>query len=355
MGASTCLVSLLVVALLSGLCSPAASPNNSRVLHRTVSLIQEYLMLRPTPAHLLWPGCTNVTLERCILQPFEAVDPLPSRAAVIIMPGGAYRLHAEDMEGAVVAKWFAVRGITAFVLFYRLPWMCGSHAPLQDGIRALQFVREHASTWGINPHLVGLVGFSAGGHLALGVTTHFAHPFGVRPEKGCVPSSSSSPWWHRNPAPIPPDFLVLLYPIVNMGNGDGCVPLCRRALLGDNPHPSLVDFYNLDQHVHSWMPPTFVVQSSGDTCAPRNHTLQLAKAYRRAHRPLRLHLLRGHCHGYGIGMCPMTNFSYTECACALSSDEESWTTRLEAWMRLRLGMTGIRGTYPRTRPQSPAQ
>ncbi|MEO5944082.1 MAG: alpha/beta hydrolase, partial [Ferruginibacter sp.] len=151
-----------------------------------------------------------------------------SGAAVIICPGGSYKVIVYDGEGIANAKEFAKNGVAAFVLKYRLPedslQVDKKIAPLQDAQQAIKLVRENAAAWGIDPNKIGIAGFSAGGHLAATVATHF--------KKSYIEN--------KNNTSLRPDFLIVVYPVIsmqdNLTHADS-----RRNLLGSNPSKEIID------------------------------------------------------------------------------------------------------------------
>eukprot|EP00906_Rhabdomonas_costata_P023430 RCo033712 len=324
-----------------------AAVNATVLFQNSVAMLREYPSIADTAGNIsLWPRTCRFAGTEPFLQVFVTPTPARSRAAVLIIPGGAYSGVAVSIEGGLVARWFNQRGISAFVLVYRTPWDNGPHAPLQDGTRALRLIRIRAKGWGINPHRVGIVGFSAGGHVGLGVSLHYAHMFASRDQDKCMTSElrpRPRPWarlWFSRTLTRPPDFLILVYPVVSIGFPLLCLGLCQKMLLGTYPDPLLIHFYSLERHVTPSVPPTFLLMSRNDPCVPPSHSMLLANAYRDVNRPLQVHLIPGSCHAYSIGMCPLYYDNSTQCDCVLSAEEQTWTHRLEAWLRLRRDIRG---------------
>ncbi len=248
----------------------------------------------------------NWTKMRFITDPSLDMYPAPSGkatgTAVIICPGGGYWGLAIDHEGAQVAKWLNGLGVTAFVLKYRLPDSAimenKSIGPMQDGQRAIRMVRRHAKEWGIDPDKIGIMGFSAGGHLASTLSTHFN-------EKVYEPEDSTS---------ARPDFSLLIYPVISMGAGithQGS----RVNLLGDNPSPELVKHFSNELQVTSDTPPAFLVQSFDDDAVPVQNSIAYAMALHKLKIPCELHLYQSGGHGYGLGWSKNTESSWPE-ACS---------------------------------------
>lgn len=172
--------------------------------------------------------------------------------AVIICPGGGYSGVAVIKEGSEFAKWFNDLGITAFVLYYRMP---NGHTqiPLTDAQTALSIVRKHAKSWSINKNKIGIMGFSAGGHLASTLGTHFK----TKAQR--------------------PAFMILAYPVVTMEKNlthSGS----RTNLLGKNPTDELVKLYSNELQVTQKTPPTFIIHATDDKTVPVQNSIQLYKA-----------------------------------------------------------------------------
>jgi acetyl esterase/lipase len=207
-------------------------------------------------------------------------------AAVIICPGGGYSILAAGHEGVDVAKKFTEMGVTAFVLKYRLPSEATMQqpqiGPLQDAQRAIQLVREEAGRWGINPGLIGIMGFSAGGHLASTAGTHFQKAYIENPKQ----------------TSLRPDFMILVYPVISFADSIGHTG-SRQQLLGKNPSPDQVRNFSNDLQVNALTPPTFLVHAKDDGVKVEN-SLLFAAAMKRIGLPHRLYLYESGGHGYGM-------------------------------------------------------
>lgn len=172
--------------------------------------------------------------------------------AVVICPGGGYGGHAIQPEGHGIAAWLNRHGITGVVLEYRLP--AGRHqVPLLDAQRALRTVRAHAKEWGIDPARIGIMGFSAGGHLASTATTHF--------DDGDPKAAASV-----DRVSCRPDFAILVYPVITMGEKTHAGS--KRNLLGKDPSPQLVDLFSNEKQVTAKTPPTFLAHAKDDGPVP---------------------------------------------------------------------------------------
>jgi acetyl esterase/lipase len=209
-----------------------------------------------------------------------------SDMAVIICPGGGYGGLAEH-EGAGYAKWLNEHGIKAFVLKYRLG-SAGYRHPvmLQDAARAMRYVRVNAAQWKINPQRIGIMGSSAGGHLASTLLTHF--DAGNASATDPVDKVSSRP-----------DFGVLCYAVISMG--DNTHTGSRQNLLGDNPSPELIKNLSNELQVTKETPPCFIWHTYEDGVVNVENSLDFAMALRKAGVPFDLHIYTKGGHGMGLG------------------------------------------------------
>ncbi|MBB6060469.1 acetyl esterase/lipase [Hymenobacter luteus] len=224
--------------------------------------------------------------------------------AVIICPGGGYGMLAMDHEGHDVARRFNDMGITAFVLKYRLPLDASqtdkSITPLLDAQQALRLVRQRAAEFGVHLGRVGLMGFSAGGHLAATTGTHFTTPVGDTKDKTTVR----------------PDFLMLIYPVISLS--DSLMHAGSRTnLLGDKPAGEQIKRYSNELQVTAQTPPTFLVHAQDDQVVKVQNSLAFYEACLHHKVPVEMHLypLGGH----GFGMHNKTT-------------QDNWTDRLQNWL-----------------------
>ena len=221
---------------------------------------------------------------------------LPEKAsaatpAIVICPGGGYVFLSSEFEGTNEAKWFQERGVAAFVLTYRLPVNGYRHpVPLLDGQRAIRLVRSRAAEWKINPAKVAIMGFSAGGHLASTVETHFdaGNPHATDP----VDQQSSRP-----------DFAILVYPVISM-KGNIAHPGSRENLLGPNPDPALVEKLSNQTQVTPQTPPTVLVHSVDDGAVSIENSRLMLAALQKAGVPSALQEYPHGGHGFGFGHVP---------------------------------------------------
>lgn len=207
-------------------------------------------------------------------------------AAVVICPGGGYRVHAVDHEGHQIARWFNRQGITAVVLRYRLGPKYNHPAPLQDAQRAIRYVRRHADQWGLAKDRVGIMGFSAGGHLASTAATHFD---AGRPDSDDLIERESSR----------PDFAILGYPVVSL-TADFAHRGSARNLLGADPDPKLLKHLSNETQVTPETPPTFLFHTSEDRGVPPDNSIVFYQACRKAGVPAELHIYSQGPHGVGL-------------------------------------------------------
>ena len=207
-------------------------------------------------------------------------------SGVVVCPGGGYTHLALDHEGTQIAAWLNQRGISAFVLKYRLGPKYHHPIELGDGQRAVRYVRAHASEYGIDSHRIGIWGFSAGGHLASSVGTHFDG--GNRDSADPIDHESSRP-----------DFMILAYPVITFEE-----PFLHRgsrnALLGETPDPSLIALLSNERHVTKETPPTFLFHTSDDPVVPVENSIAFYTALHKAGVPAEMHIYEHGAHGVGL-------------------------------------------------------
>jgi len=229
----------------------------------------------------------NPTLEIYTPSKRNATD-----KAIIICPGGGYGMLAYDWEGTEIAKWFNSKGITAFILKYRLPdsksLKTPYKAPLQDAQRAIRWVRSNAVNFKINPNKIGIIGFSAGGHLAATLGTQFNTKNEFKEESLDIISAR-------------PDFMALIYPVITMKD-DYTHKGSRNKLLSKNPTKELIEQYSNELQVTKNTPPTFLVHSSNDNAVPVENSLQFYKALNDKNIPVEMHIYPTGKHGYSLAI-----------------------------------------------------
>jgi len=210
----------------------------------------------------------------------------PTRTAVVVCPGGGYGTLAMNHEGKEVGDWFTSRGVTAFVLRYRHAPHFRHPVPLQDVQRAIRHVRSHAAEYGIDPDRIGVLGFSAGGHLASTAATLFDEG---KPDAADPVDRASSR----------PDFAVLCYPVISISTDYGHSG-SRRNLLGENPDPALVKDLSTELRVTDRTPPIFIFQTDEDSAVPAENAVLFYLACRRAGVEAEMHIFRPGRHGVGL-------------------------------------------------------
>jgi acetyl esterase/lipase len=237
-----------------------------------------------------------------VYKPRDTTGPL---AAVVIAPGGSYVNLAMNHEGRQPAVFLNSLGVAAFVLKYRLGPKYRHPIELGDAQRAVRTVRARASEWHIAPDRIGMMGFSAGGHLASTVSTHF--------DTG--DPSASDP---IDRAGCRPDFAILGYPVITFTE-TWTHQGSKNALLGPSPDPALVRNLSNETQVTPQTPPTFIFQTNADTTVPAENAVTYYLALRKAGVVAELHIFRSGPHGVGLGMTDR----------ALSE----WPTLLRNWLR----------------------
>lgn len=222
--------------------------------------------------------------------------------AVIICPGGSYKVLVYEAEGVRTAKEFAKKGIAAFVLRYRLPddsmMIDKKIGPLQDAQQALKIVRENAGKWGVDTGKVGIMGFSAGGHLAATAATHFQVAYIPNPR-------------HTN---LRPDFVVLVYPVISMQDNlthkDS-----RTNLLGPHPSKEVIDQFSNELQADEHTPPAYITHAGDDKLVDVDNSIAFYEQLRKHHVPAELHLYPKGGHGF-----------------VLSERPDDWMAPLFKWM-----------------------
>jgi acetyl esterase/lipase len=242
---------------------------------------------------LLWPNGAPGALgdkptDKPGLTAYLSTAVKATGAAIIVCPGGSYARLA-DHEGRPVAEWLNSLGIYAFVLKYRLGSNDYRHpAMLQDVQRAIRYVRSSASEFGIDPHRIGVLGFSAGGHLASSAGTHF--DLGNASSNDVVERASSRA-----------DLMVLIYPVITMGKFAHAGS--RGNLLGKEPTPELVELMSNEKQVTRDTPPAFLVHTENDSTVPVENSMMFADSLRKAGVGFELHIFEnGPKHGFGLGV-----------------------------------------------------
>ncbi len=237
----------------------------------------------------------------------------PNGTAVIIAPGGGYGMLSTEREGVQYASWLSTLGVTSFVLKYRMKEF-GHPAPLQDVLRAVRLVRSRAAEFRVSPARVGVMGSSAGGHLAASAGTLFDHPAG----KTGAPLDATS---------ARPDFLILMYPVITMDDPHAHAG-SRKNLLGDNPSPDLLQLASMEKQVTAATPPTLLIHTQADQSVPVENSILFYQALTRAKVPAEMYLFEHG--GHGMGMKD-----------GLGTSSE-WPARAAEWLRNRGLLTAVK-------------
>jgi acetyl esterase/lipase len=254
------------------------------------------------------PGAVGKSPEdKPALTVFQPPNGTANGSAVIICPGGGYGHLAEGHEGVEVAAWLNTRGVTAFVLKYRLAPRYRHPAPLQDAQRAIRTVRARASEWKIDSQRIAILGFSAGGHLASTVGTHF--------DEG---DPKSTDLIER--ASCRPDLMVLCYPVISLTSPFTHVG-SRNNLLGNNPDVKLLENLSNDKQVTRETPPTFLFHTSMDSAVPPENSILFYLALRAKGVPAEMHIYEQGRHGVGLA--------------AKDLILSTWPIRCSAWLESR--------------------
>lgn len=212
----------------------------------------------------------------------------PNGAGLLVIPGGGYRHVVVDKEGYEAARWFTARGVTCFVLRYRLPgdhWAAGSDVSLQDAQRAMRVIRTGATSYGVDPARVASIGFSAGGHVAASLAVRFDLPL--------APGGDAA-----DALPAQPAVSCLMYPVITMGPAAHAGS--RSYLLGEHPTPDGIARYSLEGHARADMTPTMLMHAADDTSVPLSNTTTMFEAIRAAGVKTELHVFEEGGHGFGL-------------------------------------------------------
>lgn len=225
--------------------------------------------------------------------------------AVIIFPGGGYSHLSMNKEGKKVAKWLNSLGITAYLLKYRMPddrtMKDKTIGPLQDAQEAVRMVRRNAKKWNLDASKIGVMGFSAGGHLAATLSTHFTEI-----TYDSIENTSSRP-----------DFTILIYPVISMQN-EIANKGSKEKLLGLNPSSELIKKFSCDLNVNADTPKTFIVHATDDQSVPVENSINYYLALKNNKIQCELHLYEKGGHGFGLG---------------LIDTSKNWTQDCENWLK----------------------
>ncbi|AWK06565.1 alpha/beta hydrolase [Flavobacterium crocinum] len=224
----------------------------------------------------------------------------PNQTAVVICPGGGYTHLAFNKEGTKVAEWFNSLGIAAFVLKYRMPndltMKNKNVGPLQDAQETLRYVRQNATKWNIDPNKIGILGFSAGGHLAATLSTHY----------------DDKVYDSTYKISARPDFSLLIYPVISMEN-EITHKGSQINLLGNNPSQELLDSFSNEKKVTAKTPPAFLIHATDDTVVIPENSINYYLALKRNGVTAELHLYEKGGHGFGLGVNDTSKFWTRDC------------------------------------------
>lgn len=235
---------------------------------------------------------------------FESKQGNAVKPCVIICPGGGYRILAATHEGTDIAKKFNDIGIHALILYYRIPDSLSQvdrkYAPLQDAQQAIRIVRKNAGIWGVDPNKVGIIGFSAGGHLASSAATHFQKDY-LNLNDGVN---------------LRPDFQILLYPVISFRSfaHQGS----SLNLIGKNPSEELIHLFSNEEQISENTPKAFLVHASDDKSVPVRNSLIYVENLAQFNIPADLHVYAKGGHGFGLNN---------------KSTKDLWFDRLTEWLK----------------------
>ncbi|MEJ7589436.1 MAG: alpha/beta hydrolase [Ferruginibacter sp.] len=252
-------------------------------------------------------GITIISkISRPTLSIFLPKKETANGTAVVICPGGGYWVNAASNEGTDVAKEFAAMGVAAFVVKYRIPddatMVNRQIGPLQDAQQALKVVRDRSKEFNINPGKVGIMGFSAGGHLASTAGTRFSKSF--------IPNIENTN--------LRPDFMILIYPVISFGDSIGHLG-SREQLIGKTPSAEKIKEYSNELQVTGNTPPTFLVHASDDDGVDPGNSILFYQALQKFKVPAELHIYQSGGHGFGM---------------IQPNKKELWMERCRNWLEL---------------------
>lgn len=236
---------------------------------------------------------------------FNPTEIKANGTSVIIFPGGGYSHLSMNKEGKKVAKWLNSLGITAFLLKYRLPsdrtMKDKTIGPLQDAQEAVRMIRNNAIKWNLDPAKIGVIGFSAGGHLAATLSTNF----------------EEKTYEIRNTISPRPDFTILIYPVISMQN-EITHKGSKEKLLGLNPSLEIINKLSCELNVKSTSPSTFIVHATDDQSVPVENSINYYLALKNNKIQCELHLYEKGGHGFGLGVIDTS---------------KNWTLDCENWLK----------------------
>jgi acetyl esterase/lipase len=284
----------------------------------TMSFVMAMSVVQAASSHevkLLWPDGApgakgNDDGDKPSLTVYMPDEEKATSAAVVIFPGGGYGHLAMDHEGHQIAEWLNSIGVAGFIVKYRHRNSgagYGHPAPIQDAQRAIRTVRSRAKQWGVDPDRIGIIGFSAGGHLASSAGTHFNTRY-------------NEPVDEIDRCSARPDFMILMYPVISFTEWythKGSM----INLLGKNADKDLMESFSNEKQVTPETPPTFLVHADDDKVVPPENSIAFYLALRKAKVPAEMHIYENGGHGFGPGV--------GKGSCS------SWMVRCADWMKGR--------------------
>lgn len=275
-----------------------------------IILLSGNIILSQVPVLKLWPDGIPGSLKNAAYTEKETLtNGIPSRyekvtdptltvflappekstgTAVLICPGGGYGVLAFDHEGYQIARWLNENGIAGIILKYRLPsdliMKDKKTGPLQDAQEGIRFIRRHASEWKINPHRIGVIGFSAGGHLASTLSTHYIEKV-----------------YDSDTTGARPDFSLLIYPVITFDESFTHMG-SRNNLVGTDPSDEVIRLFSNELQIDEKTPPAFLVHSADDKVVPVKNSMEYYKNLVKFNIPSELHVFEKGGHGYGLSV-----------------------------------------------------
>lgn len=277
----------------------APSPSAAAMSPDTVSSppkVQNFPLYGDAPIPNSKPGPDEETsadgswirkVSRPVMQVYLPARAKATAASVVIFPGGSYAGLTFEFEGTQQARFFIDHGVAAFVVKYRIPddqtMVDKSMGPLEDAQQAMRFARQHAAVWNLDPRRMGVIGFSAGGHVASTLATHFDKSYVDNPDH----------------VDLRPSFLVLVYPVISM---DAKITHMdsRKALLGSEPSESRIRFFSNELHVTQDTPPTLILHAADDRLVDVDNSIVFFEALRHVGVPVEARLFQKGQHGFSL-------------------------------------------------------
>lgn len=279
-----------------------------RIISFLLLLSFSYASLAQHETIFLWKNIPSMKKERTRLYVFNNIpDSVRTGVGVIICPGGSYHHLGMRHEGYDVAKWLNTKGVVAFVLRYRVA-LNGYRYPamIEDMQRAIQYVYDSSTSFGVNSNKIGVIGFSAGGHLATMAGSF--HSTNLLKQHGITSSAS-----------LKPSFVVPIYPVVSMQD-EIAHKRSRRSLLGWNFSPEMADSLSLELNIPNDMPPTLIIATLDDHVVNPQNSIELSKSLEAKQIPHKLVLFNRGGHGFGMGA-------------HRRGDASGWNVRLIDWLK----------------------